>query len=128
MAETATPEIPKIFLFRLQNWSPEKEKLLYDKLKSEGKGVIDFWNRFEVPEHPEIKNFYFVPNEEDLVNKVKFVGLSNTAFLLDFIGSFDLSEIPESVFEIPERQVGVPISYIILGIVLLLIIFMGVLR
>ncbi|AKP25953.1 conserved hypothetical protein [Leptospira interrogans serovar Manilae] len=128
MAETETPEIPKIYLFRLYNWSPEQEKKLYDKLKAEGDGAIDFWNRYEVPDHPEIKNFYFVPDQEDIVNKVKFVGLTNTSFILDFVGSFELDSIPESVFEIPERHVSVPVSYIILGVILLLIILMGVLR
>ncbi|EMO46662.1 hypothetical protein [Leptospira santarosai] len=123
MAEN--PEIPKIYLFRLENWSLEKEKALLEKLKSEGDGVFTVWNKYEVPNHPEIKNYYFVPDETDVINRVKKVALTNTSFLLNSIGSFDPFDVPDSVFGFSNP--GFPIWILGIGI-LLLIILLGVLK
>ncbi|EMS89727.1 hypothetical protein [Leptospira noguchii] len=120
MAET--PDVPKVYLLRLRNWSVEKEKALLEKLKSQGEGVDRFLNRYEVPNHPELKNYYFVPDEEKIVNKVKYVGLTNSSFLLDFVGSFDPFDVPNSVFGFSN-----PFPVWILGI-LILIILLGVLK
>lgn len=122
MAENA-PAIPKIFLFRLSDWSVQKEAILLEKLKSES--LESFWNKYEVPNHPEIKGFYFVPDETEIVNKVKKIALTNTAFLLDAYGSYDPFNIPETTFGITKS--GIPLMYIILGI-LILILIIGALK
>ncbi|RHX91472.1 hypothetical protein DLM76_17240 [Leptospira yasudae] len=117
------PGALKVHLFRLKNWSIEKENTLLEKF--EAYGLNDLWQGFEVPNHPEIKGVYMVPDETEPKTQVLRLVEEAVTLNMEVLGSFDPFEVPLSIFGISKQ--GVPISYIIIGIVLL-ILFLGVLK
>ncbi|XDD52381.1 hypothetical protein AB3N59_18770 [Leptospira sp. WS92.C1] len=122
MADLPTGTL-EIFIFRLNNWSVEKEKIFIEKLKEYD--LYDFSTPYSVPNHPEIKGIYFIPAEIDAVTRVRKLSLENTSIEVKTFGSYDPNNIPLSIFGISKQ--GIPISYIIIGIVLL-ILLLGVLK
>ncbi|TGK25376.1 hypothetical protein [Leptospira stimsonii] len=120
------PNVPaplKVYLFRLKNWSIEKENTLIEKF--EAYGLNDLWQGYEVPNHPEIKGVYMVPDETSAKTQVERLVSEAVTLDMKILGSFDPFEVPESVFGISKE--GIPISYILAGIIILLLIW-GVLR
>lgn len=119
------PGALKVHLFRLKNWSIEKENTLLEKF--EAYGLNDLWQGFQVPDHPEIKGVYMVPDEIEPKTQVERLVQEAVTLNLEILGSFDPFNVPESLFGISKSEQTIPISYIIAGIILL-ILLMGALR
>ncbi|MGJ4753487.1 hypothetical protein [Leptospira kmetyi] len=122
MADLPTGTL-EVFLFRLNNWSVEKEKLFIEKLKEYD--LYDFSTPYSVPNHPEIKGVYFIPAEIDAVTRVRKLSLENTSIDVQTFGSYDPKNIPDSLFGIEKSNY---LPYMILGIIILIILIIGVLK
>lgn len=114
------PGALRVHLFRLKNWSIEKENTLLEKF--EAYGLNDLWQGFQVPDHPEIKGVYMVPDEIEPKTQVERLVQEAVTLNLEVLGSFDPFNVPESIFGISDPFKEIPISYIIIGVLILLII------
>ncbi|EKO59733.1 hypothetical protein LEP1GSC082_3952 [Leptospira kirschneri str. H2] len=119
----------KVFLFRLNNYSIEKEHVLLEKF--EAYGLNDYWQGYNVPGRPEIKGVYFVPDTTDLRTQVERLSSESVTIDVKVLGTYNLFEIPSSIFgpkkDETERVLGLPLPYIILGILILLLV-LGVIK
>ncbi|WP_061247645.1 hypothetical protein [Leptospira noguchii] len=119
----------KVFLFRLNNYSIDKEHTLLEKF--EAYGLNDYWQGYNVPDRPEIKGVYFVPDTTNLRTQVERLISESVTLNMSSIGTYNLFDIPSSLFgpkkDDTEKVLGYPISYIILGILILLLVI-GMLR
>ncbi|URD71596.1 hypothetical protein [Leptospira borgpetersenii] len=108
----------KVFLFRLNNWTIEKEHTLLEKF--EAYGLNDYFQGYDVPGHPEIRGLYFVPATQELKTQVERLISEAVTLSMSAIGTYDLFDIPFS--DIEKKQDSIPIVYIILGILIILLI------
>ncbi|ONF75766.1 hypothetical protein BWD12_20080 [Leptospira santarosai serovar Bananal] len=113
----------KVFLFRLNNWTIERERTLLEKFESYG--LNDHWQGYNPPDHPEVRGLYFVPATQELKTQVERLISESVTLNLSVVGTYDLLDIPFS--DIEKNTKSIPIMYIILGILILLLI-LGVLK
>ncbi|MBW9233871.1 hypothetical protein JQK62_16500 [Leptospira santarosai] len=118
-----SPLSTNVFLFRLNNWTIEKENTLLEKLESYG--LNDHWQGYNPPGHPEARGLYFVPATQELKTQVERLISESVTLNLSAVGTYDLFDIPFS--DIEKNTKSIPITYIILGILILLLI-LGVLK
>ncbi|EMJ66464.1 MULTISPECIES: hypothetical protein [Leptospira] len=126
----------KVFLFRLNNWTIEKENALLDKF--EAYGLNDYWQGYNPPGHPTaVRGLYFVPDIQELKTQVERLVSESITLNMSILGTYDLFDNPFSNIEknkdpvpppdIEKNKDPVPIAYIILAILILLLI-LGVLK
>ncbi|EQA70705.1 hypothetical protein [Leptospira noguchii] len=113
----------KVFLFRLNNYSIEKEHTLLEKF--EAYGLNDHWQGYSPPGHPEIRGLYFVPATQELKTQAERLISESVTLNMSAVGTYDLFDIPFS--DIEKNKGSIPIAYIILGILILLLV-LGVLK
>ncbi|WP_016755822.1 hypothetical protein [Leptospira santarosai] len=113
----------KVFLFRLNNWTIEKEHTLLEKF--EAYGLNDHWQGYNPPGHPEVRGLYFVPATQESKTQVERLIAEAVTLNMSVVGTYDLFDIPFS--DIEKNKESIPITYIILGILVLLLI-LGVLK
>lgn len=87
----------KVFLFRLNNWTIEKEHTLLEKF--EAYGLNDYFQGYDVPGHPEIRGLYFVPATQELKTQVERLISEAVTLSMSAIGTYDLFDIPFSDIE-----------------------------
>ncbi|EMJ96599.1 hypothetical protein [Leptospira alstonii] len=107
----------KVFLFRLNNWTIEKEHTLLEKF--EAYGLKDHFQGYNPPGHPEVRGLYFVPATQELKTQVERLVSEAVTLNLSIVGTYDLFDIPFS--DIEKTKKSIPIFDILL--VILIIIF-----
>lgn len=103
-----SPLTTKVFLFRLNNWTIEKENTLLEKFESYG---LNDWQGYNPPDHPEVRGLYFVPATQELKTQVERLISESVTLNLSVVGTYDLFDIPFSDIEKTQNRFLSCISY-----------------
>ncbi|EQA61805.1 hypothetical protein [Leptospira alexanderi] len=121
----------KVFLFRLNNWTIEKEDTLLDKF--EAYGLNDHWQGYNPPGHPAaVRGLYFVPDTQELRTQVERLVAESVTLNMSILGTYDLFDNPFSNIEkkqdpvptsdIEKNKDPVSVAYIVLAILVILVV------